>query len=121
MEDQIGPDRHEKSEFSKLEEEIIDLEFNESILAINNKKSATTISLATNLIALISFILWAFLMKTSSDYKLILVPEVIGLAVSIILFYAFCRYKIEDNHKLKSNFYVTFAQFIVFITITVFM
>lgn len=118
MEDQIGPDRPQKTELEKLTEEIIDMEYEEGVLRAQKKRSATAVALAANIVALLAFCAWAALLKADCNGKILLIPEVIGLLGVICLFIVFRRYHTEDP-RLKRNFYITFIQFAIIIVISI--
>jgi magnesium-transporting ATPase (P-type) len=123
MEDQIGPDRAPKTEIEKLSEEIEKMEFEEKKAEIKDKKLAATASLIANLVAVLSFIAWSFLIKADYNGKYLLIPTVISLLVSISLFIVFYKCSINNcelRKYFKSNFYALIVVFTLLIVFSIF-
>lgn len=123
MEDQIGPDRPEKSEFTKLEEEIIGMEFDEEITMLQNKKTATSIVFIANAIALFFLLLWIALIKDPVYSAATLVSSSLALIIAGILFFVFRHYKLKEGAYRKylyDNFYALLFLFSALTILSIF-
>lgn len=123
MEYQEGPDRPQKTEIEKITEEIEDMEYEERLLLIKNKKSASSKVYAANILALFFFILWSEVAKDGIKNELLLVFSLIPLLAIFCLFIVFRQYDFKQKNVQKyfrNNFYALFLLFIVLTTISIF-
>ena len=119
MEDQIGPDRHQKTEFDKLEEEIISMEFDEEIILLQNKKTATSITFVADCVSLFFLLLWIALIKDPVYSVATLVVSSLALIIASILFFVFRHYKLKDGAYKKYLFDSFYAILILFSALTI--